>query len=267
MAKNLRGFRALGIVTFGALTISLVSACNGNGTFAVSDGSSASRTVATSTANTGQQSGGTTTANPGPTSTGGPTTASPGPTVGAGQSTVAPRHSGGHGATAVPTAMPQCSTRDLSAHLGAITWFPDPSSEHAIGRVPVIYTNVSRHSCYLAGFSGVDLRGPASDPNGPTYSLRRGESPAHEPKPVRLMLTPGGEANTTIAFNTWHQGDIGSLGSTNWVPTTVVVTPPNQTTSFTLPWFQGVSVLRQDTATYVATYIYPVSPGPTAILP
>lgn len=250
MTRNLSGFRVLGIVAFGVLSISLVSACNGNGSFTVSDASS---TVATGAANPGQQPGGGT----GSTGTGGPTTANPGPPTAnpAGQGAVAP-----HPAA---TSVARCGTQDLSAHLGAVTWYPDASSDHATGKVPVIYTNVSGRTCTMDGFSGVDLHGPASDPNGPVFSLARANDPAHQPKPFTLQ--PGAQANTTVTFTTWHQGEIGAMGSTNWVPTTLVVTPPNQTASFTLPWFQGVSVLRDDTATHRATYVYPVSPGANAI--
>jgi hypothetical protein len=246
MSKNLRGFRALGIIAFGALTISLVSACNGNGTFTVSDGSTSTGTVATS-------AGLTATPAPGAAGSGAgqrTTPAQPTPAVG--------------GATADATTVPQCATRDLSAHLGDITWSPEPNNPHAAGRVPVIYTNVSGHPCYMEGFGGVDLHGP-NDPNGPVDSLRRAEAPNPGATPVRLTLTPGGEANTTIVFTTWQQGDVGSMGSLDWVPTSVVVTPPNQTTSFTLPWFQGVSVLRQDTATHVGDYIFPVTGGPNPV--
>ncbi len=252
MATKLRGFRALGIVGFAALTVSLVSACNGNGNFAFTDNQGG---ASTTTAASGDNSGNST----GSVSGSGYNAGSGSGSSGSG--------SGGHAPTTAASsggATPQCGTADLSAHLGAITWIGTAGNGRAGGTVPVIYNNTSGHTCVLDGFGGVDLHGP-SDPNGPVYSLRRGQDivrdPASQATPTRVVLAPKAEAHTTVNFQSWAPGEVGSLGSTDWTPTTLVATPPNQTTSFTLPWFQGVTVLRQDSATVVNTYIDPVQAG------
>ncbi len=76
MATQLRGFRALGIAGFAALTITLVSACNGNGAFTVTDNSNGSGSIGTNTASStasGSGSKATTYAHSTPVGSGGST--------------------------------------------------------------------------------------------------------------------------------------------------------------------------------------------------
>jgi hypothetical protein len=117
----------------------------------------------------------------------------------------------------------------------------------------------------MDGYGGIDLHGP-SDPNGPVFSLRRdpdvqARDAAKLPKPTLVALAPGGVAHTVITFGLWTQGDIGSNGSTKWVPTEIVSTPPNETTSLTTPWPTGIPVVRDDGATVSGSYISPVESG------
>lgn len=151
--------------------------------------------------------------------------------------------------TAAPTSSgttPRCHTSDLSARLGA-------KSGTGQVTVPVIYTNVSDHVCTMQGFGGVDLDGPEYPTWGPTYSLPRQEA---TPQPVRLPL--GGHAHVVI---TYLVDDGQSNVSGPWTPTTVVVTPPDETTQLHLAWTAGDAVARQDAATHPGTYIGPVTAG------
>lgn len=135
----------------------------------------------------------------------------------------------------------RCTLDEVSASLGRTT------GEAGQRHTAIVWTNTSAEACTMTGFGGVDLQGP-DDPMGPTYSLRRAEQPA---SPVRLE--PGGTAHTTI---TWLPPQDGS----EWTPSGMLVTPPDETRSANLEW-PGGAVLRQDGATRPGTYISPVRPG------
>jgi hypothetical protein len=105
----------------------------------------------------------------------------------------------------------------------------------------LILTNISPRSCTLQGYPGVDLVGP----DGPTYSLPRQSG---DPQP--LTLAPGASASSRLTFLPTPNG---------WVPSTIVVTPPDATTQLQTPWIPGgIAVLRQDGATHPGTYIGPL---------
>lgn len=153
-------------------------------------------------------------------------------------------------------AISRCHTGDLSARLGTVT---DGDTVH------LIYTNKSGHTCTMDGYGGVDLHGPA-DPNGPVFSLRRdpdvqGRDADKLPKPSLVTLAPGGTAHTVITFGRYSPGDIGSQGSTKWVPTQIVSTPPDETTSLTTPWLPDTPVVRDDGATISRSYLSPIESG------
>jgi hypothetical protein len=135
----------------------------------------------------------------------------------------------------------RCTLDDVSAALGRTT------GEAGQRHTAVVWTNTSPQACTMTGFGGVDLQGP-DDPMGPTFSLRRAEEQAST-----VRLQPGDAAHTTI---TWLPPQDGS----EWVPTGMLVTPPDETRSASLEW-PGGAVLRQDGATRPGTYISPVRPG------
>lgn len=143
------------------------------------------------------------------------------------------------------TSVPRCHTADLSARLGA---------KHGTDQatVPLVYTNTSGHTCTLDGFGGVDLHGPNDANFGPVYSL-----PRQSATPKLVRLAPGASGHVLI---TYLVGD-GTPGPDvdNWRPTTVVATPPDETTQLTVPWSDDVQ--RQDAATHPGTYIGPVTEG------
>jgi hypothetical protein len=159
-----------------------------------------------------------------------PTAASPTPAAAA---TPAP--------TSVPARLARCTLDQLRASLGGTT------GEAGQRHTTVVWTNTSTSDCLMEGFGGVDLQGP-DDPMGPTYSLPRSSA-----APESFTLAPGHAAHTTI---TWLPPQDGP----GWTPTTIVVTPPDETRSARLDW-PGGAVLRQDGATHPGSYVGPVSPG------
>lgn len=197
---------------------------------------------------------------PGQAAAGGGTTTPPGTASDFAPVTTSASAGSGAGAVTTGTAVSRCHTKDLSARVGAVS----TNASHG-STVTLVYTNVSGHECTMDGYGGVDLHGPA-DPNGPVFSLRRdpdvqGRDADSLPKPGRVTLVPGGKAHTVITFGLFETGDVGSMGSTRWVPTDIVSTPPNETTSLTTPWPTGVPVLRDDAATISHSYISPVESG------
>ncbi|OZM75865.1 DUF4232 domain-containing protein [Pseudonocardia sp. MH-G8] len=179
---------------------------------------------------------------PSPAAPSAPTTAVPtstaaAPTTAAGGDSSATATPGGGGGSDDT----RCTLDEVSASLGRTT------GEAGQRHTAIVWTNTSAQPCTMTGFGGVDLQGP-DDPMGPTYSLRRAEQPA---SPVRLE--PGSAAHTTI---TWLPPQDGS----EWTPSGMLVTPPDETRSASLEW-PGGAVLRQDGATRPGTYISPVRPG------
>jgi hypothetical protein len=112
-------------------------------------------------------------------------------------------------------------------------------------------TNISQQSCTLQGYPGVDLVGPDVPTWGPVFSLRRQSG---DPQP--FTLEPGASATSILTIGE------PSLPEDFWMPTSIVVTPPDATTQLEIPWIPGdVAVQRQDGATSPATYIGPLQPS------
>jgi hypothetical protein len=174
--------------------------------------------------------------------------AAPAPAAPAVPPTTAPRPAAAPATTAAEVA--RCVAADLAARLGARAG--DPGSGQLT--VPIVYTNTSKKPCRIWGVPGVDLHGPA-DPNGPVYSLPR---PGADQAQQRFTLVPGASATATITYLTDTPGSVGSFGSTGWVPAQVVTTPPGDTSSLTMPWTTGDTVLRQDSATRPGTFVGPL---------
>ena len=117
--------------------------------------------------------------------------------------------------------------------------------------LPLIYTNSSDRPCEAYGVPGVDLVGP-DDPNGDTYSVLR---PGAQDEQASGTLQPGAAATAPLTYLTDSPGSVGSLGSTGWVPTEIVTTPPGDTEQLRAPWPSGDTVTRQDSATRPGTYV------------
>lgn len=109
----------------------------------------------------------------------------------------------------------------------------------------VMLKNTSGHTCSMHGFPGVDLVN-----SGQQWSLRRTSQ-----SPTTLTLHPGDTTQFTVTFLPWNAE--GNAASNNFAPTTLVITPPNETTSYDIPWRWG-HVLLQDGATHPGTFISPI---------
>jgi uncharacterized protein DUF4232 len=142
------------------------------------------------------------------------------------------------------SAQPWCGTDLLSLSTGELT-----TTEY-VGQdqLELILTNVSQQTCTLQGYPGVDLVGPDVPTWGPVFSLQRQSG---DPQP--LTLAPGASATSILTIGA------PSLPEDFWMPTSIVVTPPDATTQLEVPWIPGdVAVQRQDGATRPATYIGPL---------
>lgn len=62
-------------------------------------------------------------------------------------------------------------------------------------------------------------------------------------------VAPGAARTAKIVVLRSSPGNVGSGGSRNWIPVTLVTTPPGDTRQLSTAWPAGLSVLRQDAAT------------------
>jgi Protein of unknown function (DUF4232) len=143
------------------------------------------------------------------------------------------------GAPATPSPLSRCLTTSLAISLGATT-------QVATGqfRLPIDFTDVSSQPCTLLGFPGVDLGAAATDP----LSLARAAG-----TPARVVLAPGASAHADLTYLTGPDPACDTTGA--WTPTTITITPPDETTSVQMPW-AGHSVDDcQAAATHPGSYI------------
>jgi hypothetical protein len=145
------------------------------------------------------------------------------------------------------TGIARCHTGGLKVALGKVT-----GNAETQNHVPLTFTNIGKAACRMRGFPGVDLVGADVQPWGPTYSL-----PRTTDKPAAVVLPPGGSASAIIAFLWGEPGD-----SNTWLPAKLVTTPPDETTSLTVPWPAKTPVMRQDGATHPGTYVGAVGAKP-----
>ena len=225
-------------VTGAAALLALLTACNGTASGSVSaDGGSAAPAAGDSTTATGSTGGSTGGSGSGSSGTGSSGSTSGSSSSGGSSSTGGSSSGGSSGGSSSTGSVPACQASQLG-----YSW-ADPGSgtgqqKHAV----VAFTNKSGHSCTMYGFPGVDLVN-----SGQKWSLQRTNA-----TPKRVTLANGASTNFAITFLVPAQGDSGTF-----TPTTVVVTAPNQRTSFDLPWHGGAVVL-QDGATHPGTFIGPV---------
>ena len=110
-------------------------------------------------------------------------------------------------------------------------------------------TNTTSTPCTMDGFAGVNLVGSASGQSNYTWPLTR-DSEDYS----KIVVKPGESAYFGIKYLPWASGDGTEINVAN-----IVLTPPNTTTSITLPW--SASVELQDAATAPGTYLTPVALG------
>jgi hypothetical protein len=220
---NLRLRKSAVALTGAAALTALLTACNGNinGTF-----SDASPTPVTTSATT----------TPGNAATTGTTGTTTGGGSGTAQSPTAPAGTN----TAAGGSAPACQASQLGYSWAGTKAAPSGGGDQM--QATVALTNNSGHACSMYGFPGVDLVN-----SGEQWSLRRAGT-----TPRTVTVAAGASAHFTITYLVWHSGD-----SAAFKPTTVVITAPNQRTSYDLPWRFG-PVLRQDGATHPGTFVDPV---------
>ncbi|WP_328556990.1 DUF4232 domain-containing protein [Streptomyces sp. NBC_00358] len=148
--------------------------------------------------------------------------------------------SSGTGGTGTSTGAARCHTAGLGFSFGSGDGKVSSSDDQQRGAV--VLKNKTSAACTLQGFPGVDLKSSSG-----SWSLTRSSV-----APKKVTLPAGSSATFTITFLPWTQGS-----GTEFKATSVVVTPPNETTSATLAW-PGGSLLLQDGATHPGTYTGPV---------
>lgn len=136
-----------------------------------------------------------------------------------------------------PAGPPRCHTADLAASfaMGGDA-VPDVTTDEQ-QTTDIALTNTSGHACVIGGYPGLDLSGGKT-----TWPLPRQSAPRRG----AITLAPKDTTDFTITFMPDPKGP--------WTPTTVVLTPPNETTSKVLTWPWG-PVLLQDGATHPGSYV------------
>jgi hypothetical protein len=167
--------------------------------------------------------------------------------AGAPAATVSPP-SGAPAAATTPAATPvasveRCHTGGLRVTLGAPQG--QPGQQRTVG---LVFTNTSGASCTMRGYPGVNLVQTTSD----QWELVRQQDPVQT-----VTLAPAASAHATLTFYQWS----ASVPNVKFVPASLFVTPPDETTHATIGWLPGIIVVRQDGATHPLTYIGPVAPG------
>ncbi|EMF52830.1 MULTISPECIES: DUF4232 domain-containing protein [Streptomyces] len=161
----------------------------------------------------------------------------------------------GTAATAVPAAAAakaaptRCHTADLKA--GFATGgdaAPEMGQTEKQTQAYIWFTNQSERTCTLSGFAGVDMVG-AQTTDG-TWSLVRSSR-----TPSKQTLAPGDTVDFSI---TLLPVAASTPKAEKFVPAKFVVTPPNETKSFTLKWPFGGQILKQDGATHPGTFLNPI---------
>ncbi|MGW3105076.1 DUF4232 domain-containing protein [Streptomyces sp. NPDC001100] len=212
---------ATALAATSALALALTACGNGSGDDASGDQSSAPASSSSATAE-----------NAGATEAAGSGTSGSGSSTGGGAGTGS---SGGSG-----TSTGRCHTAGLGFSFGSGDGKVNSSDDQQ--HLAVVLKNKTSAACTIQGFPGVDLKS-----SGGSWSLTRSSATSQ-----KVTLAAGSSAAFTITFLPWTQGS-----GTEFKATSVVVTPPNETTSATLAW-PGGSVLLQDGATHPGTYTGPV---------
>ncbi|KUN23123.1 hypothetical protein AQJ11_24500 [Streptomyces corchorusii] len=131
----------------------------------------------------------------------------------------------GTGTAAASPAAPapkRCRTSDLKASLGSD--HPGAGQEN----FALVLTNRSPRTCSLYGFPGVAFVDGAGDAVTPDP-----ERAIDQPQ-QRVTLAPGADAWSALSYT-----DPAITGVTTVTPQALLVTPPDETTSLSVPWTGG----------------------------
>jgi hypothetical protein len=137
---------------------------------------------------------------------------------------------------------PRCATTSLDVSLGTTKTVVNTQYQ-----VPIVFTNVSGTPCSLLGFPGTEFGAAGGLP----VDLVRTSA-----KPARVNLPPGGQAHAVLTYLAGPDPACDAGGP--WIPSTLTVTPPDDTTSVQIPWPGGSVDDCQTGATHPGSYIGPV---------
>ncbi|MFJ6015123.1 DUF4232 domain-containing protein [Streptomyces sp. NPDC092952] len=126
-----------------------------------------------------------------------------------------------------------CRTKDLA--IDAVDAAPGKDS----GRIDITMVNRGSTACSATGFAGVDIK----DADNTSNPVPRGHA-----QPRVTVLKPGDAAVFDLAYDIDNSG--GSLAH----PTNLLVTPPNETHTVTLPWPEGAGDVK---GAYTDVEVYP----------
>ncbi len=144
---------------------------------------------------------------------------------------------GGGSGSGLPGAAGRCAAADLAVAFGPVNLGEGGQRER-----PIVLTNHSGRGCAVTGFPGVRL---VARDGSRYFDLVRSSIV----RPTRIVLAPGGTARATMRYLPVEPGAQGAYDVVR-----VDVTPPDATTSTSLPW-DGGPVLDQSGATHPGTYI------------
>lgn len=128
--------------------------------------------------------------------------------------------------TANPTGT-TCATDELRARVRELD--SGAGQRNAV----VVLTNVSQRSCDVTGYPGLQLV-DSTGTTVPTKVVR-----VADPAPRTIAVAPGARVSSALNIGVVATGDEPSDGPCQPEATSVLVTPPDQTTSLTARWALG----------------------------
>jgi hypothetical protein len=130
-------------------------------------------------------------------------------------------------APAATAAAPRCGVSSLLGELR------HPTAGAGSRFVTLVLTNVTRRTCTLVGYPGMQLLGPTNLPL-PTHVVRDRSRTPH-----RVTLHPGASARSSLRFRGIAGPGEPQGGACEPTPARVEVTPPDATRHLVLPWRLG----------------------------
>jgi hypothetical protein len=163
------------------------------------------------------------------------------------------------GAATAKQTTPRCHTKDLSASLVKGKFQEIDQSVVAGAKVSglqnykVVFTNRSASTCEMYGYPGADLVGNKTSQWKSRFSLPRAGGR------TTVLLAPGGSAHADLRVaqepNAYQP----------WQPTTLQLTPPDETTQLNIAWPAGETIAQYTDVLPdgigLPSYINPVAAG------
>ncbi|MFE6891507.1 DUF4232 domain-containing protein [Streptomyces sp. NPDC057694] len=138
-----------------------------------------------------------------------------------------------NGTTQTGSKVTFCKSEDLAIDAA------DAAPGGGEGRINITMINRGSTTCSATGFAGVDIK----DADHTSNPIERGRA-----QPRITTLKPGDAAVFDLAYT------IDSSGNSLSSPTAILVTPPNETHTVTLPWPTGAGAIK---GAYTDVQVYP----------